>query len=214
MPTSDWKVGDRVRHTAKPEWGGGQVIAAEGFLHEGNRAQRLTIRFDRAGIKTLSTVFASLAPAHESPVDEALALMEAKPPVGADPLAEAAARVAAIDAESDLVERLSVLPESATDPFAELPRRVAATLQLYRFTGVGGSLLDWAAAQTGLKDPLARFNRHQLEQHFQRFQQNLDAHLKKLMRELSRMNPAEASLLAAKAPPAAQRVLQRLDVGR
>lgn len=111
-------------------------------------------------------------------------------------------------------QRLVAVPEDASDPFASGRSRLAATLALYRFTDTGASLLDWAAMQTGMKDPLARFNRHELEQHFRRFQVNLDAHLKKLVRDLKRQEPATVQELTQSAGPAARQALRRADIGR
>ena len=90
-------------------------------------------------------------------------------------LAPANGHGAAADLEAVWQDRLSGrspdevmarLPEAATDPFSGLEARLKATLGLYRFTDQGGSLLDWAAAQSGLKDPLSEFSRHDLERHF------------------------------------------------
>ena len=81
---------------------------------------------------------------------------------------------------------MSRLPEAATDPFTSLEARLKATLTLYRFTDQGGSLLDWAAAQSALKDPLSEFSRHDLERLFQRFAFVRDEHLKKLVQEILR----------------------------
>src|SRR5262245_5175983 len=63
----DWTKGDSVIHADKPEWGSGEVLIAEQGIHEGKPCQRLTIRFTRAGMKTLSTAFANLKSAADSP---------------------------------------------------------------------------------------------------------------------------------------------------
>ena len=65
-----------------------------------------------------------------------------------------------------------------------------------------------------MKDPLSRFNRHQLENLYQRFLFNVDQHLKKLVREMHRSEPEVVKQLVAKAHPAAQRALKRLDALR
>lgn len=100
------------------------------------------------------------------------------------------------------------LPETATDPFASPPQRLSATLALYRFTPNGGSLLDWAAAQSGLADPLAVFNRHELEQFFARFATARDQHLRQLADEIRRKDPDALNRALAGAPPAAQNALR------
>ena len=58
-----FKFGDRVRHPARPEWGEAVVTASQGVTHEGKPCQRLTLRFDRVGIKTLLTSAVALEPA-------------------------------------------------------------------------------------------------------------------------------------------------------
>ncbi len=200
MTTRNWTKGDRVIHTGKPEWGSGDVVLAEPATHEGQPCQRLTIRFDRGGLKTISTAFAKLS---ES---EGAAISEHAPPAD-DPLARA-------HSEAEVAEVLAKLPEPATDPFTSLAKRFEATLGLYRFTESGGSLLDWASVQTGLKDPLARFNRHELERHFARFRIELDNHLKKIARDLRRQDPKAYDQLASAARPSARDALRRADIGR
>ena len=66
-PTT-FEIGDRVLHASKPEWGVGHIARASAETHEGRPVQRLTVRFERAGVKTLSTAHAVLRPApSESP---------------------------------------------------------------------------------------------------------------------------------------------------
>lgn len=200
MPTT-WQRGDRVRHAGRPEWGLGKVQSAESAVLDGKPCQRLVVAFDRVGTRTLSTAFADLRSA-----DDAVPVSNDRPD-STDPLAM---QMDQIPAE----QRLVAVPEDASDPFASGRSRLAATLALYRFTDTGASLLDWAAMQTGMKDPLARFNRHELEQHFRRFQVNLDAHLKKLVRDLKRQEPATVQELTQSAGPAARQALRRADIGR
>lgn len=188
-------MGDRVRHAGKPEWGNGQVTAAEAVVQDGRACQRITVRFDRVGLKTLSTAFADLRPAET--------LLTADAP--ADPL---------LADEPDPQELLARIPDTATDPFSTPRKRLEVTLGLYRFSDRAGSLLDWAAAQTGLRDPLARFSRHELESHFQKFQFNLDNHLKKLVRELRKADPATLAAVTAAAAPSAKQALRRADAAR
>jgi len=192
----EFKFGDKVLHTAKPEWGTGVVTAAVAATQDGKPCQRLTIRFDRAGIKTLSTAFATLRPAEDAPEI-------------ARALAESENDILGAAGEKRVEEIMTGLPEPATDPFASLPGRLKATLSLFRFSDQAGSLIDWAAAQSGLKDPLSRFNRHELEQFFRRFEVNRDSHLAKLASEIRRKHPNELPVLIKDAPPAAQRVLRR-----
>ena len=107
-------------------------------------------------------------------------------------------------------EIMTGLPPAATDPFLSLRRRLENTLALYRFDPAGGKLIDWAIAQSGVEDPMTRFNRNQLEQFWQRWKFELDAHLTRLLGE-ARRDPASLSGAMQKAPPAAQRAVQKLQ---
>jgi Protein of unknown function (DUF3553) len=195
----EWKPGDKVRHAGRPEWGIGNIVSADGSMQDGNRCQRLTIRFDRAGSKTISTAFADIRDA-----DEFFTAVERAPE---DPL------LAAHD-EASVREALAKVPDTATDPFLGLKKRVSATLDLYRYGQTPGGLLDWAARQTGLKDPLSRFSRHELEQIHQRFVMNVDAHLRRLLKELRKVEPQAVLEVASSAGPAAKQALRRVDDGR
>jgi hypothetical protein len=202
MTEKQWNVGDRVIHASKPEWGAGVITAAEKSVHDGRPCQRLTVRFDRAGVRTLTTAFADLRPADEAP--------SLAPTTESD---DQAGWLNRLSADSP-VEVLTRLPEAATDPFSSLASRLKASLDLYRFNDTGGSLLDWAAMQSGLKDPLARFNRHELEQIFRRFAAVRDEHFKKLAIEIKRREPAVFQQAMKSAAPAVQQALRRLDIGR
>lgn len=190
-------LGDRVRHAARPEWGVGEVTAMEALVQEGKPTQRLVIRFERAGFKTLSSAFADLRPASDTP-----AIAPQKP---SDPLA-------AEDVSAEA--RLTTLPDTATDPFVPLKKRLIATLGLYRFTGQGGSLIDWACMQTGLKDPMVRFNRHELEELFKRFRFALDQHLVRLGKDAKRQEPGLLEEMVSTIGGEARQALRRADVLR
>jgi hypothetical protein len=199
MLPKDWTKGDSVVHAAKPEWGAGEVLVAEAISHEGKAVQRLTIRFSRAGTKTISTAFADLRPASEMPY---LPEPTSDKP---DPLAQVALT-------ASVEELMTKLPENATDPFRSLKQRLAFTLDLYRFAENGAALLDWAAIQTGLKDPLSRFNRHELEQWFSRFKMELDNHLKKLVKDARKQDPQALEAATAAASPTGRQALRRADM--
>lgn len=191
-------------HAGRPEWGVGEVRSAEITVQDGVKAQRLTIRFERAGVKTLATAFADLRPADEMPqVDRS-----PTPAPGEDGNWLKAAEA---DSPDDLMTRV---PEAASDPFRTRKARLETTLTLYRFSGAGSSLLDWAAMQSGLKDPLTRFTRHELERYFERFRFALDAHLRRLVHELKKEDPAVLSALVAAASPDAKQALRRADLAR
>lgn len=187
-------TGQRIVHTARPEWGVGTVTAARPAVHDGAPCQSLTIRFERGGLKTLSTGVAPLALA-----DASAAIPASAPSSDAGWLSTAE--------QADPLEVFTAIPEAARDPFASERARLEATLDLYRFSGVGASLLDWAAVQSGMVDPLSRFARHELEEYFRRFRQNLDAHLRQLARSVRRSDPAAFERLLADAPADARRVV-------
>ncbi|MBI1190987.1 MAG: DUF3553 domain-containing protein [Tepidisphaera sp.] len=221
---SEWNKGDSVVHAARPEWGAGEVLVAEPVVHEGRKCQRLTIRFSRGGTKTISTAFAELKPASELPriprlLDPDEAPDHPAPSAGAskprqqsapsappepDPLALSAM-------QSEIAAIMNKLPEKATDPFTSGKARLAATLDLYKYTDSGGSLLDWAAIQTGLADPLSRFSRHELEQWFARFKIELDAHLRKLVRDVRKADPAGYAEATASVSGAAKGALRKAE---
>jgi hypothetical protein len=200
----EFNFGDRVVHALKPEWGTGVVSSAQNVTENGTACQRLTIRFDRAGLKTLSTAFAELRPADEHPSIEA---------------AGAAANSGASGGEvnwleqleaGDLTERMIRLPEATRDPFTSLAARIKSTLSLWRFSEQGAPLLDWAAMQTGMKDPLTRFNRHELEQYFKRFATEREGQLKRLLLDAKKHPSPEIDKVKAEAPPSAKDAMRRM----
>ncbi len=215
---TDWSRGDNVVHAAKPEWGAGEVLVAEPVVHDGRKCQRLTIRFSRGGTKTISTAFAELKPASDlprvpkfiepepesAPAPQRSRTQAPPAPQEQDPIAKAAMT-------SEIALIMGKLPEKATDPFTSPKARLAATLDLFKFTDTGGSLLDWAAIQTGLPDPLARFSRHELEQWFAKFRIELEAHLRKLVRELRKTDPSALAEVVASSPSAARSAVRRAE---
>lgn len=201
MTARTWKVGDRVGHAGRPEWGQGEVLSAEPSTQDGKPCQRVTVRFDRGGTRSLSTAFAELR--------------EWCPAAHDDAAQSHTADVLGLNgSRRDYEEAMTRLPEPATDPFRPLKARLSATLGLYRFGPEGASLIDWAAMQSGLKDPMTRFNRHELEGLFRRFQGALDAHLRKLVLDSRKQDPAALAEALAGAPPAARNALRRLDIAR
>lgn len=199
----EFKFGDRLVHATKPEWGTGVVSSVQNVVEGGVASQRLTIRFERAGLKTISTAHADLRPADEHPSVEA-AGAAASTGNGVNWLEQLEA--------GDLTERMQRLPEATRDPFVSLASRLKATLALWRFSAQGAPLLDWAAMQTGLKDPLARFSRHELEQFFKRFETERDAHLKRLLLDARKQPAPEIEKVKAEALPAAKEAMRRLHL--
>lgn len=232
-----WSVGDLVYHTGRPEWGAGKVIKAEAAVNEGLKCQRLTVRFDRVGVKTVSTAFAELEAAstgsllppppppsvtfdwmpaplpapvagQHAPRPERETKIDVGPAFSATPLPAASEQPRVPDA------KLTELPENITDAFIPVKQRCLNAVALFKFTGQGASLYEWAIIQTGLRDPLAQFNRHELEQLFGRYRFNLEQHLKKLLRELRRQGPEVMQEVFRAAPPVAHQALRRLDSWR
>lgn len=202
MLVKHWNFGDRVVHAGRPEWGVGVVTGAIGETVAGKACQKLTIRFERSGLKTISTAHADLRPESDLPM---LAARDRHEPEH-DPL-----KLGDGPSARDLMLKL---PDQATDPFITPRQRLDNTLALYRFSDQGGSLLDWAAMQSGLKDPMSRFNRHELEELFRRWTQVRDEHLRRLVVELKKSDPGLLTQAARTAPKPALIVLRRLDAVR
>jgi hypothetical protein len=221
LPTPhSFATGDKVRHRQRPEWGTGAITKIETITLKGSRDQRIWIRFPNAGLKT---VLASVAPLDRVPTAGAPV---GSPAVDADDetLVGREARqeggwLGAI-AKRQPEDAMTSLPAAATDPFLSLDRRLEFILGLYRFEPVGGKLVDWAVAQSGLDDPLSRFNRQQLETFFSRWSFDRDVALHRVVQEVrnqARVQPDIAASLEsriAKAPASAQAALRRLSSPR
>ena len=198
-----WSFGDRVKLASKPEWGIGVVSRAEPTRVKGELAWTVTVRFPNAGIKTLNTAGAVLerveATTEEGGGEAAQAFADADR-VGDDDLLGPAAqkRVEALMLE---------LPEPCTDPFRSIASRIESTLELYRFDTSGRGLVDWAVAQTGLDDPLSRFNRHELEQHFTKWAGERDRHLARMVFEAKQKNESVGDVLK-RVPEHIQKVIK------
>jgi len=200
-------MGDRVVHAGQPEWGVGIVSTSSMGDHEGVPCQRLVIRFDRAGLKTVSTAFAKIEAAGDRvgtvPEKESnLAQSQGE----ANPILKATVR--------EVMQIMTTIPDAARDPFATPGQRLKATLSLYRFTDSGGPLIDWAVMQSGLSDPLTKFTRHELEDFFGFFEKILWKHLGKMVREARDVPAVELVQIRDSAPLAGQQALQRLHRSR
>ena len=202
-----FQMGDRVVHSSKPEWGVGIVSTSSMGDHEGTPCQRLVIRFDRAGLKTVSTAFAKIelagdrvgtVPEKESPLAQSQG--------DSNPILKGSIR--------EIQQIMTSVPDAAKDPFATPAQRLKATLALYRFTDSGGALLDWAVMQSGLSDPLSKFTRHELEDFFGFFEKILWKHLGKMVREARDVPASELVQIRDSAPLAGQQALQRLHRSR
>lgn len=223
-----FKQGDRIVHKNRPEWGAGTITLAEPASHNGAACQRLTIRFDRAGAKVLSTGLAPLEPFTGSKLEPAgfSGAGEPEPMSRQNSVASGFGTPARTSISSNLEpdpllslkptaaekrEMLLKVPDDATDPFVTPRKRLERTLSLYRFSAQGGSLLDWAAMQTQLKDPLSTFNRHELEDAFKWFQNRLEQHLRTVLREVRKADPGAIEELTKSAVPAGRQALIRAN---
>ena len=209
MSTRKFEFGDRVRHTKRPEWGIGSIVKTEHLSVNGQDAQRVAVRFPNAGLKTISTAHAELevmtdAIAGPPAVDE-------HPLAGWDKMSESdwLGEVA----QRKVHEAMVSLSEAVRDPFNSLQHRLGACLDLFRFERTGGSLLDWAVAQSGLDDPLSRFTRHELEVFFDQWAGNRTEHLQLLLGQ-ARGDRQLVEKLVAAANPAARESVRRLTVER
>ncbi len=224
-------VGDKVRHRQRPEWGVGSVTKTELITRQGSRDQRLWIRFANAGLKTMLRSIADLESLGAGAATQAAPGRAPMPAAGASlPAAGASMPAAGASMDETLVAREAAqdggwlgaiakrrpedamvgLPASASDPFLPFAKRLEIVLGLYRFEPTGGKLIDWAVAQSGLDDPLARFNRHELEAFFQRWTFERDLALVRLAQE-ARLSSESTDVLErriAALPPALQTQLR------
>ena len=107
-------------------------------------------------------------------------------------------------------DAMVAMPPTATDPFMPIRNRLQFIIKLYRFEPTGGKLIDWAVAQTGMDDPLARFNRHELEQFFDRWMWERDRLLVRTLDE-ARKHGESVDDLVSKAPNSVRRGIKRIS---
>ena len=70
--------------------------------------------------------------------------------------------------------------------------------------------MEWAMAQTGMDDPLTRFNRTELEVFFKQYAHNLDQHLAKLLSEMH-SDKTLINKLVASAPQGAKHAVAKIS---
>lgn len=203
------KKGDRVRHAERPEWGIGEVTKVEILTRDGKADRRVWIRFPSVGTKTLLASMASLE-----------GIDEAEDAIAQDDNETFIDREATHDtgwlgdiAKNKPEDAMIAIPQRATDPFSPIRARVQFIVTLYRFESTGGKLVDWAVAQTGMDDPLTHFNRHELEQFFERWMWERDRVLAKTIEEARRNNEQIEDLLA-NAPASVKRGIKRGTASR
>ena len=202
MQTTSFKIGEKVRHSKRPEWGTGSITKIEVITRDGRPDRRIWIRFPSAGEKTVLASMAELEHVEAAPMTAGQTLADVHARADTGWLGEISKRK-----PEDL---MVALPDAATDPFIPLRRRIQNALGLYRFDGSGAKLIEWAIAQSGLNDPMSRFSRHELEQFFQRWRFALDAQLGKLIQE-ARREPGALDEASRGAPPAGLAALKRIS---
>jgi len=106
------------------------------------------------------------------------------------------------------------IPENAKDPFRSEWDRLQDSIDLYRFNSSHRSVLDWAIAQSGLEDPLTKFNRQELETFFMRWTRIRDQHLFTVLLEAEKLDRGRAAKMLAAAPQNAQQAMRRLYARR
>ena len=205
---TNFDFGDELRHRKRPEWGTGRVVKAEPCPEAGVGARRLAIRFANAGLKTMVSPHAELEQVNGDSLsgggldDQGVATQLAE----LDQLAENGWLGG--DAKRRIEELMISLPEDAIDPLSQPAKRLTATLGLYRFEQNGHGLLDWATAQSQLDDPMDRFQRHELEHFYERWQEVRNEHLRQLLREGGITSNQLQSILDS-APAAAQKRVRK-----
>lgn len=220
MTVPTFAVGEKVRHRQRPEWGIGSVTKIEGVTIRGTRDQRLWIRFPNAGLKTMLASVADLerttggAPLTQPPPQPGAAAALEETLVGREASHEGGWLGEIAKRKPD--DAMTSLPAAASDPFLSVERRIDFVLGLFRFEPTGGKLIDWAVAQSGLDDPLSRFNRQQLETFFERWTYERDLALSRLAQEAKRSADGLAHLerRMATASPAVQKALRRFTAAR
>ena len=195
-----YRQGDELKLCTRPEWGTGKVTKVEHLTRDGERDQRLWVKFPNVGMKTILAGAAEIERVGE--------------PLSGDDDHSFAARE--LSHESGWLgeimkdrpeEAMTSLPPECSDPFTSLQKRLERTLSLFRFEASGSSLIEWAIAQTGLDDPLSRFNRHELEAFFDQWRRARDEQTRRLVEE-SRKNREDVSELIQRAPVSARNALQ------
>lgn len=187
MAAAAYQVGDRVVHQTRPEWGQGTVRQAQPIRHDDQPAQRLVVDFSRHKRVTLNSAVAPLRPAQADQTQPDTP--EKHSHMSTTNTSSDQGWLAQLEQAQTGGHELWDLPEATTDPFASLADRIQATLDTYRFSTDPKSLIDWAAVQTGLKDPLSKYTRHELEQAFPRFTRDRDKHLKELIWQAKKGSP-------------------------
>jgi len=183
------------------------VIKVEQNAANGSMTPRVTVRFPNTGIKVLAALPIPLEVVNGNAVDRS----DDGEHVSALATAFESPDWLAPVAQKNALKAMTILPMAVRDPFLSTRERLKNTLELYRFDRTAGKLIDWAVAQTRMNDPLSKFTRHELEEYFDRWAQERDAHFNKLMDEVRREPElvAEIESVIERAPAQAQRMVRQ-----
>jgi len=200
------EFGDRVTHPKFPEWGSGAVIKVENTPVNGAPSIRVTVRFAHAGLKKFvgdSIPLDVMVSGHAMPGDGDCK----RPAISEVEDLERSGLTQAV--EQKLEEIMFNIPLACRDPFNTIEHRMRRTLDLYKYDTTGKGLMEWAMAQTGMDDPLTRFNRTELEVYFKQYTFLLEQHLSKLLSEMYE-DKSSLNRLLAEAPEGARRAVAKL----
>ena len=183
-----FKVGDKVAHPKKPEWGTGVVVQALPATHNGIQAQRLRVDFANKRNTTINTAIAPLVPG------ERLNETFTPPPKGLGQdmsMSTDASKLGAgwlddLEGANGGKRELWDLPDGCDDPFSSDEEQLDATLDTFKYSTDPGPLFQWAVVQTGMDDPLTKYTRVELEQAFPRYTRDRDNRLFELVRLMKR----------------------------
>ncbi len=201
------EFGDRVIHQQFPEWGSGSVIKVEKTAVNGEPTSRVTVRFSNNGLKSFignNLPLDILDDGHSMPGDKELK----RPAIAEVEDLEKSGLTHAV--EKKLIEIMMSIPLACRDPFNTPEHRLRRTLNLYKYDTSGKGLMEWATAQTGMDDPLTRFNRTELEDFFKHYKHELNQHLAKLLQEMS-SDESTVNKLVLEAPVNAKRAIEKLS---
>ena len=173
-----FSAGDRVRHPSRPEWGEGRVERAQAATVSGQTGQRLVVTFANHGRITINTAIIALQPAGATVSSDSTS--GASGGGGGSSSGGGGGWLGSLG-DRNPIEQLAALPDQTDDPFASLAQKISATMDLYRFEHSARGMIDWAVAATGQTDPLQAYDRTQLEQGFDAFEKNREAHLVQLL---------------------------------
>ena len=199
--------GDTVCHPKHPEWGSGAVTKVEQTAINGKPAIRIAVRFKSAGLKTFAGATLPLEVMESEfsmPGDG-----HAKPAIAEVESLEQSGLTEAV--EQKIMDIMLAIPLPCRDPFNSIEHRIKRTLDLYKFDLSGRGLMEWAMSQTGMDDPLTRFNRTELEVFFKQFANDRDMHLCKLVKELSNEQKSLKDIVES-VPQSARKALSKCKV--